>query len=75
MISEDDLNSLVTLRRLGTELQNRLSGNYRKIVGFNTGLIVLGAAGVLQPTFSALLHNGSTVAISMKSMTNLLEKV
>ena len=74
MISEDDLNSLITLRRLGTELQKRLHGNYRKIVGFNTGLIILGAVGILQPTYTALLHNGSTVAISMKSMTNLLEK-
>lgn len=54
--------------------QKRMKGNYRKIVGFNAGLILLGAVGILQPTFTALLHNGSTVAISMKSMTNLLEK-
>ena len=72
MISEDDLDSLVILRQLGTELQKRLKGNYRKIVGFNASLIALGAAGILQPTMTALLHNGSTIAISMKSMTNLL---
>ena len=74
MISEDDLNSLVILRQLGVELQKRMKGNYRKIVGFNAGLILLGAVGLLQPTMTALLHNGSTIAISMKSMTNLLEK-
>ena len=74
MISEDDLNSLVILRELGVELQKRMKGNYRKIVGFNAGLIALGAAGILQPTMTALLHNGSTIAISMKSMTNLLER-
>ena len=75
MISEDDLGSLVVLRQLGTELQKRMKGNYRKIVGFNAGLILLGATGVLQPTMTALLHNGSTIAISMKSMTNLLGTV
>ncbi len=74
MISEDDLNSLVTLRRLGVELKKRMKGNYHKIVGFNAGLILLGATGILQPTMTALLHNGSTIAISMRSMTDLLEK-
>ena len=74
MISENDLHSLITLRLLGTELNKRMKGNYRKIVGFNAGLILLGAVGILQPTSTALLHNGSTVTISMKSMTNLLEK-
>ena len=74
MISEDDLHSLVILRQLGVELQKRMKGNYRKIVGFNAGLIALGAAGILQPTMTALLHNGSTIAISMKSMTDLLGK-
>ncbi len=73
MISEDDLESLIILRQLGTELQKRMKGNYRKIVGFNVGLILLGAVGVLQPTMTALLHNGSTIAISMKSMTNLIK--
>lgn len=73
MISEDDLSSLVILRQLGVELQKRMKGNYRKIVGFNSGLILLGAVGILQPTMTALLHNGSTIAISLKSMTNLLE--
>ncbi|HBZ02774.1 MAG TPA: heavy metal translocating P-type ATPase, partial [Lachnospiraceae bacterium] len=73
MISEDDLTSLVVLRQLGVELQKRMKGNYHKIVGFNSGLILLGAVGILQPTMTALLHNGSTIAISLKSMTNLLE--
>ncbi|MBR6218895.1 MAG: hypothetical protein IKQ63_10310 [Eubacterium sp.] len=74
MISEDNLNSLVILRQLGTELKKRMKGNYHKIVGFNAGLILLGATGILQPTMTALLHNGSTIVISMRSMTDLLEK-
>ena len=60
--------------QLGTELKKRMKGNYHKIVGFNAGLILLGATGILQPTMTALLHNGSTIAISMRSMTDLLEK-
>ena len=74
MISEDDLSSLVVLRQLGVELQKRMKGNYHKIVSFNAGLILLGAIGILQPTMTALLHNGSTILISMKSMTNLIDK-
>ena len=74
MISEDNLSSLVILRRIGVELQKRMKSNYQKIVGFNSGLIILGAVGLLQPTMTALLHNGSTIAISLKSMTNLIEK-
>jgi cation transport ATPase len=50
----------------------RIHGNYRTIVGFNTGLIVLGVAGVIQPTTSALLHNASTITISLRSMGNLI---
>ena len=50
----------------------RIHSNYRKIVGFNLALILLGVAGILQPTTSALLHNTSTLVISLKSMKNLL---
>ena len=50
----------------------RIRFNYRTIVGFNTGLIALGVAGVLPPATSAMLHNGSTVALGLKSMTRLL---
>ncbi|MCR5148331.1 MAG: heavy metal translocating P-type ATPase [Eubacterium sp.] len=74
MISEDNLYSLVTLRQLGVELKKRMKGNYHKIVVFNAGLILLGATGILQPTMTALLHNGSTIVISMRSMSDLLEK-
>lgn len=74
MISEDDLKALVTLRRLSTALVARTKGNYVKIVSFNSFLILMGALGLFQPTLTALLHNGSTIAISMKSMTNLLDR-
>jgi cation transport ATPase len=50
----------------------RINRNYRTIVGFNTGLILLGVSGIIQPTTSALLHNASTLVISLKSMENLL---
>lgn len=51
----------------------RIERNYRFIVGFNSGLIVLGVAGIIQSTLSALLHNMSTLGISLRSMTNLLD--
>ena len=71
-IASEDLFELVTLRRLGEALMARIHRNYRVIVGFNFSLIVLGVAGVLPPTTSALLHNMSTLGISLKSMTDLL---
>ena len=69
---QEDLFELVTLRHLSEALMARIHRNYRTIVGFNLGLIVFGVAGILPPTTSALLHNASTLAISLKSMTNLL---
>ncbi len=72
MIGSDDLCGLVTLKRLGNVLVGRIHKNYRAIVGFNTALILLGVGGILQPTSSALLHNTSTLAISLKSMQDLL---
>ena len=71
-IASEDLFELVTLRHLSEALMARIHRNYRTIVGFNLGLIVFGVAGILPPTTSALLHNASTLAISLKSMTNLL---
>jgi heavy metal translocating P-type ATPase len=71
-IAADDLYELVTLRRLAASLLRRIQRNYRFIIGFNGGLIVLGAAGILPPATSAMLHNLSTLGISVRSMTNLL---
>ena len=71
-IATQDLMALVTLRRLAQALMGRIHWNYRFIVSFNLLLIVSGVAGFLPPTTSALLHNLSTLAISLRSMTNLL---
>lgn len=71
-VSADDLNALVTLKALSDALMRRIGVNYRTIISFNLMLIVLGVAGVLPPATSALLHNASTIAISLKSVTNLL---
>ena len=71
-VSSENLSQLVVLRKLSTELMSRVDRNYRFIVGFNFLLILLGVTGVIQPTFSAFLHNASTLGISLKSMTNLL---
>lgn len=60
------------MKRLADNLMRRIHGNYRFIMSFNTALIVLGVAGVLPASTSSLLHNTSTLAISLKSMTNLL---
>ena len=71
-VASEDLRALVTLRALSCQLMRRIHRNYRFIIGFNCTLIVLGVAGILPPTTSALLHNMSTLGISLKSMTNLL---
>lgn len=71
-IGADDLYEIVTLKAISNALMKRINKNYRTIVGFNAGLIVLGVAGVIPPTTSALLHNTSTLVISLKSMENLL---
>ncbi len=71
-IAADDLKELVTLRQISEGLMKRIRKNYRTIVTFNSGLIVLGVAGVIPPATSALLHNTSTLVISLKSMENVL---
>ena len=72
-VGSDDLYQIVTLKYISNALMKRIKSNYRKIVGFNSGLTALGVAGVLPPTTTALLHNGSTILISVNSMKNLLE--
>ena len=72
-VGSDDLYQIVTLKLLSDSLMKRIRGNYRFIVSFNLGLILCGVAGILRPTTSALLHNTSTLLISLKSMQNLLD--
>lgn len=71
-IAADDLYEIVTLKHLSDNLMKRIHKNYRFIVGFNTGLIAAGVTGLIQPTTSALLHNTSTLGITLKNMKNLL---
>ena len=71
-ISADDLYQIVTLKFISNGLMKRIKRNYRQIVGINTSLILLGVSGVIMPTTSALLHNTSTLLITLKSMNNLL---
>ena len=72
-ISANSLHELILLRQLSDALMTRIRSNYRFVIGFNAMLIVLGAAGVLTPATSAMLHNLSTLGISVRSMTNLLD--
>ena len=71
-IAADDLFPLIRLREISMALMDRIDSNYRFIMGFNTILIILGALGILPPASSALLHNGSTIAAGLRSMTRLL---
>ncbi|MDD3360860.1 MAG: heavy metal translocating P-type ATPase [Hespellia sp.] len=71
-ISADDLYEIATLKLISNGLMKRIGQNYRFVIGFNLGLILLGVGGVIQPATSALLHNASTLGISMKSMQNLI---
>ncbi len=73
-VAADDLNALLTLKELSDALMRRIHGNYRAIIGFNFMLICLGVAGVLPLAASALLHNASTLLISLHSMTDLLPR-
>lgn len=73
-VASDDLYQLVILKSLSNRLMKRIQRNYRTIVGFNTGLIGLGVAGILQPTTSALFHNTSTLLISLNNMKPLLHE-
>ena len=73
-ISGENLHQLVTLKRAGNCLMKRIHRNYRFVIGFNTGLIILGLAGTLAPGTSAFLHNMSTLGITLESMTNMLDK-
>ena len=73
-VAADDLNALLTLKELSDALMRRIHGNYRAIIGFNFMLICLGVAGVLPLAASALLHNTSTLLISLHSMTDLLPR-
>ena len=72
-IAADSLRELVILKSISNGLQKRTESNYRFIMSFNSTLIVLGAMGILPPATSALLHNASTLGVSLKSMTNLLD--
>lgn len=73
-IMASDLHEIVTLRYLSRSLMKRIHTNYHSIIGINAALILLGVGGLIQPTTSALLHNMSTLAISLKSMKNLIEE-
>ena len=72
-IAADSLRELVILKSIANGLQKRTESNYRFIMSFNSTLIILGAMGILPPATSALLHNASTLGVSLKSMTNLLD--
>ena len=73
-VAADDLAEILVLRMLSNRLMKRIHRNYRFVIGFNMGLIALGLGGVLAPGTSALLHNLSTLGISLESMTNTLDK-
>ena len=73
-IKADSLEELVALKAIANQLQRRVSANYHFVLSFNSTLIVLGAMGILQPATSAMLHNLSTIGISLRSMTNLIQK-
>ncbi|MBR3275407.1 MAG: hypothetical protein IKG08_02175 [Eubacterium sp.] len=73
-VSAEDLRELVYLKQLSDRLMARINRNYRFVIGFNSILIVFGALGILPPAVSALLHNSSTLLLSMHCMTDLMDK-
>ena len=73
-ISDDDLHSLIIMKKLSDGLMKRIQGNYYKIISFNSFLILMGVLGIFPSTTTALLHNVSTIGISLQSMTNLIQE-
>ncbi|MCR4842826.1 MAG: heavy metal translocating P-type ATPase [Eubacterium sp.] len=73
-IAADDLNELLTLRRISQLLMKRIDGNFKKIVGLNSAFILMGVGGIIAPSTSATLHNTSTLLISLDSMRNLIDE-
>jgi heavy metal translocating P-type ATPase len=73
-VEADRLDTVITLRKLSMAMMKRIKHNYQVIMGINGGLITLGIAGIMQPTTSALLHNATTLTLSLKSMGDLMEK-
>ena len=73
-ISGENLYQIVTLKKISNALMKRIHRNYRFVIGFNMGLILLGLSGLIAPGTSALCHNLSTLGITVRSMTNLLDK-
>ena len=73
-ISDEDMHSLIVMKKLSDGLMKRIHGNYQKIISFNSFLILMGILGVFPSTITALLHNVSTIGISLQSMTDLLGK-
>lgn len=71
-LSGENLYEIITLKKISDRLVKRIDKNYKTIVSFNTGLIILGVMGILQPTTSALLHNSSTITIGLNSMKDLI---
>ena len=70
-IAADSLWELVRLRQVAMALMRRIQNNYRFVIGFNGALIGLGVAGILPPATSAMLHNLSTLGVSLHSMSAL----
>jgi len=71
-ISENDLGSIVTLRKLSKAMIKRINRNYRSILAVNGGLIALGVSGLAQPTTTAMIHNASTLGIGLLSTKKLI---
>lgn len=72
-ISAENLYAFAELKMISNALMKRINRNYHFVAGFNFGLIVLGAMGILAPATSALLHNTSTIGVSLKCMTDLIQ--
>ena len=71
---DSGLEGIVTARDLGRGLLRRIDQTNRSIVLVNTSLILLGLAGLLPPSVSALLHNASTVAFALQSSKPLIKE-
>ena len=61
------LSALVTLRTLSAGLTARLNASFKEVIAINSALLAAGIGGLITPQTSSLLHNASTVALSVRN--------
>ncbi len=71
VLLEDQLALLLEAVDISQRTMRLVSGNYKAAIGINTGVMLGAAMGWLSPVTTAVLHNGTTVALLFKALRGL----